>query len=236
MKRNLVSVGAAALMMAVMTVPAYAQGGDDDSMSSRNAAESVLRKTTQTVTNAVDDTIKSATDDAKATTTSVKTLREQIEAKRAELKNEIQQKLDSRKQKLEGRRLAQCENRQASINNLLSKSAQIGQDRLTLIKDFETRAMDFAAKKNLANADIDAAKEAADSAEAVATAAIDVMSSTTFDCSMIDGANPTESIKTTREAKHTALKDYRAAVVHLIQVIKSAFSAQQASEDTGAQS
>lgn len=236
MKRKFVSLGAAALMVAVMTAPAYAQGGSDDSTTSGNTVENILRKTTETVTTTVDDTTKSATDDAKATTTSVKTLREQIEAKRAELKSEIQQKLDARKQKLEGRRLAQCENRQASINNLISKSAQIGQDRLTLIKDFETRAMEFATKKNLANADIEAAKEAADAAEADATAAVDVMSSTTFDCSMIDGANPTENIKTTREAKHTALKDYRAAVVHLIQVIKSAFSAQQSSEETGAQS
>lgn len=240
MSRKLVLTSLAAFLVVAVAAPAYAQGGSDDGTTKTNeTAEHTVNTATNTVSPTDDDSTTKVPDDASGKNddpkTSLRSQRQEIEAKRASLKSEIQSKLDARKEKLAGRRLAQCQNRQESINNLISKSAQIGKDRVAIIKDVETKVKDFYAKKNLSSPDYDTALAAADSAEASAQAAVDVMGTTTFDCTSIDGANPSETIKATQEAKHQALVTFRAAVVHLIQVVKAAHATQQSSASNGAQ-
>jgi hypothetical protein len=237
MIRKLVLTGVVTFIFVGLASPAYAQNGSDDAV--QNTAKNLVN----TVNKTTDDTVAKTDDTVKSTTEStthelrdtIQSERQQIESHKSELKDQIQNKLENRQQKLEGRRLAQCENRQKSINELMDKSVVIGKNRLAHIQQVEQRVKDFYTKKSLSSEQYDAAVQAANQAEISASAAIDVMDSTVFDCTKIDGAAPSDSIRTIRSAKHQALDNYRAAVVNLIKVVKDAYSAQQSEAATGVQ-
>lgn len=156
---------------------------------------------------------------------------ERIAQRKAELQLKLQQKREDRKERLEGRRLAQCQNRQDNINRLMQKSVETGRRHLENIQRVETSVKTFAEKKSIDSESYQASLQDVDEKEAAAIASIDVMEAETFDCSMIDGAKPAFMIRTVREAKQTAMRDYRDSVVQLIQSVKDAFASTQSADD-----
>lgn len=212
MKRTLILPILTAIVTVGIAAPAYAREGTDDTSSGTGTVVKTTESTDTTTTTKTDDTNTSSTE-----------LRDRIEARKTELEDKLKQKLDDRKEKLEGRRLARCQNRETAINNLIDKSAALGKERLARIQAIENGVKAFYEKQQLSSTEYDAALQAADEKQAAAVAALEVVDTETFSCDQVDGANPSDTIKTTNVAKRTALKDYRDSVQQLIKVVRQAF-------------
>lgn len=219
MKQMLIIPALTAIVVLGMAAPAYARGGDSTSSTDNHGD---LAETAQTVDNNVSSDTESAASDSAS---HAKTLSERIEARTTELENELNEKKEAHKEKLAGRRLEQCQNRQANINSLLNKSVTIGRDRLARIQSIEDGVKAFYVNQHLSSAQYDATLQAVDEKQAAATAALNVIDAQPFDCSQVDGAKPSDTIKTTFALKRNALKDYRDSVQELIRVVRQAFVA-----------
>lgn len=215
MIQKVIIVAVAAIAILAGTSPAYAE------------REGVLSETTHGATDKLESTTKTVVDDTAKTVSkvedSVLTQKERVEAHKAELRDKLSQQAAARKEKLEGRRLAQCENRQKHINDLLDKSLANGRLQLDNIQRVQQRVTEFYAKQKLASTDYEAALVKADTAKANALATFDVMGDQTFDCQTVDGAKPSLFIQETHQAKKDALDAYRQSVIELIHVTKQAF-------------
>lgn len=153
--------------------------------------------------------------------------RSQVEQKRAKLQERLEKKLSERKEKLEGRRLAQCQNRQEMVNRLMIKSQEVGKNRLAKIQHLEEGVKAFYVKQELASDAYDTAVAVADEKEAAAVAALDVLATLKFDCSKVDGTNPSGVLKEAHHTKRQALDEYRKSVKQLFVVVREAFTAKK---------
>ncbi len=184
----------------------------------------------------VESTVSTVTNDgiANATTSvseKIASQREKIEARKAELRQKLEQKSAERKQKLEGRRLAQCQNRQTRINDLMVKSSDVSGKHLANIQKFEESIRTFAEKKAIDSEAFVAQAADVDAKEASAIVAIEFTSSQQFDCSVVDAEAPSGALKTARETKRTALHDYRESVIQLIKLVKQEFAQTQSAKE-----
>jgi hypothetical protein len=218
--RKLIITGAAAVLLLGATPALALEGVTDRAGSAVERVQEDTKKVTNEVRNTVESTVQS-TDD---TLTSQK---ERIEARKTELKQRLEAKATERKERLEGRRLAQCQNRQTNINELMDKSANVGREKLARIQGFEQAIKDFYVKQELTTAAYDDVVASVDAAEGEAIAALDAMDSWQYDCEAIDGQRPTEQIQLNREAKREGLKAYRDSVQELLKVVREAFVAKQ---------
>ncbi len=157
--------------------------------------------------------------------------REQIDARKAELKQKLEAKTDARKQKLEGRRLAQCQNRQDRINELMVKSSDVSNRHLENIQKFEASVTTFAEKKSINSEAYVTQLAKVDANEVIAEDAIKITASQQFDCLAVDAQLPAGTLKTAREEKRGALRDYRQSVIDLIKIVKQEFAQTQASKE-----
>lgn len=219
MVRKLVIGAAAAIVVIAGSSTTFAFG----EVSPENTVRSTVKQVESTTTNVANDT----TTRVNQVKDAVAAQKEQIESRKAELRDRLTQKANERKEKLEGRRLAQCENRQQRINALIDKTVTNGRTHLANIQRVEQRVAEFYAKKELSSTEYDAALAEADQAEAAAIAVLDVIATQDFDCQAVDGAKPSETLRTIRETKKAALQAYRQSVVELIKVAKQAFVAQE---------
>ena len=212
----------ATLVVALTAAPAYAVGEVRESVTNVvNKAERTVESTT-TQTEAI---VKSTTEEAtKPLNERVKSQQEQIESRKEELKQKLDQKATERKAKLEGARLAQCQNRQDNINELIGKSVTNDRERLQRIQRFEEGIKAFYEKQELTSEAYDPAVQKVDQAEAGAIAALDIIANQEFDCLMVDGVKPSDTIKSVHESKREALKAYRDNVEELLKVVREAFA------------
>lgn len=225
MPRKLIITGAAAVMLLGATPALALEGVSDRPGSAVERLQDDAEKATNGVRTTVETTVQ-ATDEKLASQ------KERIEARKAELRERLEAKATERKERLEGRRLAQCQNRQENINELMDKSAGVGREKLTRIQGFEQAIKDFYVKQELTADTYDAVVASVDTAEAEAVAALDTMDSWQYDCAEIDGQRPTEQIQLNREAKRESLKAYRDSVQELLKVVREAFVLkQQEAED-----
>lgn len=222
MQRNTIITAIAVVVALSGSVQVYAQEGPESEQ--RGTTNKVVRTVETNVTRTEAGTKEVA--EGAATTGEDKVLSQQdrIEARKAELKERMEQKAAERKEKLEGRRLAICQNRQGKINALIDKSAGIGKAKLARIQAFEAGIAKFYTDQNLTSDVYDAALAAADEKEALAIAALNAVAEQQFDCTAIDGAKPSDTIKSVHETKRLALKEYRTSVQELLKVVREAFT------------
>lgn len=218
--KTLVAVGVA-VALAASSAPVYAREaeGTDD----RRSVVNEVKQTVDDTSGAVDDSVE------KTAAERVTAQKEQIEARKAELEAKLRQRHAERKERLEGRRLAICQNRETAINELLDKSASNGKEHLARIQRFEEGVKRFYDKKELSSPEYDAAVLVVDQKEGEAIAALNVLDTQQFDCTTLDGASPSASIKESRETKHAALRAYRDSVIDLLHIVKATFAATQTS-------
>lgn len=212
--------------VALSSAPVYARESNEvnDRKPVVSEVKQAVETTTETESSEVEKTLEDREQGARDRAA---VQRDQMEMRKAELEAKLRQKQAERKEKLEGRRLAMCENRQANINTLLDKSAQKGQERIARIQRFEEGVKRFYDEKNLVSEEYDAANSAVGEMKAKAEAALTVLDQEQFSCDMVDGAKPSDTLKESREMKHTALKAYRDSVINLLHVVKAAFAEQQ---------
>jgi len=217
MKRTLIIPALTAVVVVAVAAPAYAH----EDTTEQNDDNGGLVKT-------VENTVTRTTDDTKESLTS---LRDRIEARKTELEDKLKQTQEHRQENLEVSRLAQCQNREAAINSLLDKSVAIGKARLAKIQGIENGVKAFYEKQQLSSTEYDAVLQTVDEKQAAAVAALEVVENEDFSCSEVDGAKPSDTIRSAHEAKRTALNEYRASVQQLIKVVRQAFVAKvQAAE------
>lgn len=142
---------------------------------------------------------------------------EQNKEKTVEKRVEVKTKLDDNK-------LKTCQNREKSINNIMSNIAQRGTKQLDVFTKISDRTQAFYKDKGLSVtnydelvADVNAKKTAAE-----ATVAQVKTTSLTFKCDGTDPKGASASFKTSLEAEKSALKAYKTAIKNLIKAIKSA--------------
>lgn len=217
-----------------MAAPAYAISIDpvDRITSDGNDLLKNVEKTVDGVRDTIDSSVDNAGKIGEKVEERVKSERERVEDKKTEFREELKLDKVERKQKLEGRRLAQCQNREGSINGLMKKSANVGKERLAKIQQYETGIKNFYTEQGLSSDAYEAAVALVDERKTAAVAAVDVVEAHKFDCGTMDGAAPSGELKQMRVAKRQALDEYRGSVKALLKVVKDAFEAKNAESDT----
>ena len=114
---------------------------------------------------------------------------------------------------------------------LIDKSIAVGREKLTRIQSFEQRIKDFYVNQALASEGYEAAVASVDEKEAAAIAALDVIDDRDFNCELVDGDKPSDSIRSAHEAKRMALNEYRAGIKQLMAVVRQAFVDKQQVQD-----
>lgn len=226
--RKKLSLVVAAIATALCT-GSVAMALENQTLRERDGAVSQVEKKDEA-------TVKSVTNDRVVNTTQtvsdkVTAQREQVEQRKAELRLKLEQRASERKEKLEGRRLAQCQNRQTRINELMIKSADVSQRHLENVRKFEESIRTFAAKKSIESETFISLAQEVDEKEAAAEAALEVTATQKFDCSTLDAQMPSGELKTARETKRTALQDYRESVIQLIKLVKQEFAQTQSAKE-----
>ena len=217
-------------LAALMTVtPAFAL--HDVSETSRQV-RSEASKTLEANVDGVSNKVATAMESTQTVSERLADQKQQIEDRKLALRELIDAKKAERKSKLEGRRLAQCQNRQDRINELLSKSVENGRRHVDNIKGFEQQVTAFAEKKALDAATYQEALNDVTLKEGVARSAVDVMETQTFDCTTVDGSKPSDIVRTTREEKQAAVREYRDSVIVYLQTVKAAFAGTQSQDET----
>jgi predicted nucleic acid-binding protein len=146
--------------------------------------------------------------------------KQKVEERKTAIKERIETAKTERATKLADKRLEQCEKREARVNTIFTKATERNTKQLAVFQKIEERVKAFYVSKNITAEGYEAAAQNADDKEAVAVAAIEASTETTFDCATADGAKPGSAIKEAMTARHTALKDYRTAIKDLILVVK----------------
>lgn len=210
----------------ILPAPVFAQGNANDDQ--RRGVLNFLEKTVDDTVDATSDTTTRVVRETRETISEkVTSQKERVEERKAEIRQEMSERAEKKKEKLEGRRLAQCQNRQEAINKLMMKSVDTGKAKLARIQSFEEAIKTFYAEKNLVAEGYDEAVAAADAKEAGAIAALEVMAGQTYQCSSVDGANPSGEIRAVHDGKREALKQYRDSVQTLLLTVKSSFEVKE---------
>lgn len=224
----------ATVVVAGVATPVLAYEGQNDLPSSArqhvDEGKSRIQKTMNDTRENVEQARNELKDARVQAAETVKSQKEQIETRRAELKQRLETARSERKAELSDKRLELCQQRQDKINQLIAASAKFGRERLTHIQNVEARVKEFYSRKNLASTEYDAALSVVDEKEALATAAVEVVESQTFECTKVDGSKPSGEIKSLHETKHQALNDYRDSLKQLIQIVKAAAQAVKADD------
>ncbi len=131
-------------------------------------------------------------------------------------------------------KLKACENRQASITNIMARIGDRGQKQIDLFTKISDRVQAFYVEKGNTLATYDSLVTAATDAKTKAQTAVDDTKATTveFDC---DGDNPrgvAETFKANAISQKAAIKDYKTAVKNLIVGVKSVQSTTNETETT----
>lgn len=147
---------------------------------------------------------------------------EQKELRRSELKQQIESKKNEHKERLADKRLETCQKRQTKINALIQESGQFGRQKLTRIQAVEAQVKEFYVREALSSSEYETATRLVDEKEARADAAVSIAESQSFDCNQVDGLAPSSEIKLLREARNTALEEYRSSLKQLVQIVKAA--------------
>ena len=228
LKKLIITGGLVGMLSVTASVSVFALDDSDRSGSSRDQLQNRVKSEVTEVEREVETESERVNDRVKE---QVIAQQEQVEDRKSELKASLEQMRAERKEKLEGRRLAMCQNRQDSINALISKSKDNGMTHLANIQRVEAGVRNFVDKKQLSSDAITAAGDIVDQKEAAAKDALAVLEQQSFSCDSVNAAKPTGELKAIREAKQSALREYRASVVDYIKVVKAAFVASvQASE------
>lgn len=226
MSRNKLVVAVALALALTGSVPVLARGETNE--VERESVRDRIEQTVQSTDDTVKSTVQTVNDGAED---KLGSRQERIDAKKAEIQQKLDAKASERKVKLEGRRLAQCQNRQANINALLNKSLNVGQAKLERIQNFEAAIIKFYEEKELSSDAYEAAKADSAAKGVSATAALESIQTTTFECTDVDAGKPSDTIKTAHEMKRNALKEYRDSVQELLKVVREAFAAKAGAED-----
>lgn len=181
---------------------------------------------TSAYTKAMDGDGATATESTMTTQQRARTITEL----KAEIRQKITTNLENRVTKLETNRLQICQNHQQKINDIFSKATEQNKKQSAVFQDIQAKVEKFYTDNNLSSADYADAVAKADSLEVEAAAVIEVSTETTFDCVTADGTNPGQVIKSTMEARHSALKAYRTSVKDLIIIVKKANSEKNAAD------
>ena len=155
-----------------------------------------------------------------------------VSDRKAAMQQKLADKKAERTTKLEAKRLEVCEKRQSRINEIISRGTERNTKQLGVFQAIEDKVVKFYEDKNLSSDGYTAALADADAKEAVAVAAIEVSTETTFDCATADGEKPGAVIKQAMVTRHQALKDYRTAIKELIVVVKKALGTRDSSTST----
>lgn len=156
----------------------------------------------------------------------VQSHREQIQLKREKMIQELEARRTEKRTMLAEKRLELCEQRQTRINQLIDKSSATARERLAFIQSFESRVVEFYEREGLDSSEYEAAVTLVNEREATATAAIEVIEGTSFECSRVDGENPSREIKQMHATKVASLNEYRDSVKQLIRIVKAAYEQQ----------
>lgn len=221
-----------AIAVITLTIPApvFAESNSEDT-NKDDSVDRVSRTVDDTVTTTKEKVTDSVDDDSEGRRVAVLSREEQITAKKLELQEKLAQRLEDRKAKLEGRRLAKCENRQAAINKLIDKSASTGQAKFDRIKAFKDGIIGFYTDQSLKSDQYESLLADVESKEAGAQAALETMADQTFECSMVDGTDPSATIKQVHESKRESLKDYRDSVQALLENVRTTFAQMKETQD-----
>ena len=221
-----------AIAVIALTIPApvFAESNSEDT-NKNDLVERVSRTVDDTVTTTKESETESVDDKTDSTRVAVFSREDQISSKKTELKEKLAQRLEDRKSKLEGRRLAKCENRQVAINKLIEKSAATGQAKFDRIKAFKEGIVGFYTDNSLNSDQYESLLADVESKEADAQAALETMADQTFECSLVDGTDPSATIKQVHESKRESLKDYRDSVQALLVDVRTAFAQTKETQD-----
>lgn len=230
MLRNKVLAGVT--IAAVLVVPAPVLAVEGSHESERSGVLHNLEKTVESTVDTTRGVTKTVVEETTSTLQSkAATQKERIEARKAELKAEKAKRVEEKKEKLEGRRLARCQNRQEKINDLIDKSASVGQAKLARIQSFEAAIKQFYVDQSLTSESYEAAVASVDAKEAEAIAALETLDAQDYDCADADGANPSGEIRAVHDAKRESLKQYRDSVQELLRVVREAFATKKEALD-----
>lgn len=225
MIRTKILAGVTIASALILPAPVFAQ---ESAEPSRSGLLNTVEKTVEsTVDSARGATKPVAQDVANTVTERVLSKKEQVEARKVELKQEMTKRAEEKKEKLDGQRLARCQNRQSTIDELMVKSQGVGQAKLARIQSFEAALKKFYADQGLVSDSYGTATANADATEAAAIAALEVMDDRTHDCEDVDAKDPAGEIRSLREGKRNALNQYRDSVQELLKVIRAAFAAKE---------
>lgn len=228
MKRILALGGLIAVAAVTSVTPAFAL--EDELRETSREVRSESGRRVESATRESDDKLARTTETVESNSDDLMERKQSLEDRKTELRERLEKKALDRKSKLEGRRLAQCQNRQDQINGLITKGTEKSQRHFANIEAFEARITTFADKKSINSEAYAAALIDVQEKKATATSAIEVMGSVPFDCVKVDGDKPADGVKTIREAKQNALRDYRDSVIQLLQAVKAEFAATQSEQ------
>lgn len=144
-------------------------------------------------------------------------------------KAEATKKVEAAKTKLADAKLKACQNREASITNIMARLSDRGQKQVDLFTKIAERTETFYTNKGKTLATYDTLVADVSAKKSAAQEAVDTVKSTSveFKC---DGDNPKGVAFTFKESLKTqiaALKEYRTAVKNLIVGVKSVQSTTQ---------
>lgn len=169
-------------------------------------------------------------DEVTTTSDSNKTRGEELKSQLQELK---QQRQASRQQKLEAAKLKACENREAKITAIMTRSITRAEKQLALFTKISERVKTFYTEKGRVVANYDDLVAAVDTAKAEAEANLETLKGVDFECSAEDPKGDIEAFKLALKSINQDLKDYRTSVKNLIVGVKSAQSTAAQTEDGG---
>lgn len=221
---------AVAVIALTIPAPVFAESNSEDTKND-DLVDRVSRTVDDTVTTTKEKVSESVDDETEGPRVAVLSREDQISAKKSELKEKLAQRLEDRKTKLEGRRLAKCENRQAAINELIDKSASTGQAKFDRIKAFKEGIVGFYTDQSLKSDQYESLLADVELKEADAQAALETMADQSFDCSAVDGADPSATIKQVHQSKRESLKNYRDSVQELLVNVRTTFAQTKEAQD-----
>ena len=139
-----------------------------------------------------------------------------------ELKEERQA---NKQERLEANKLRVCEQREAKIKAIMTRSITRAEKQLALFDKIAERVKGFYVDKGRTVANYDELVAAVDAAKAAAEANLETLKNLeAFDCDAEDPKGNAEAFKLALKSINSDLKDYRAAVNNLIVGVKSAQS------------
>lgn len=144
-----------------------------------------------------------------------------------------QKRQENKQQRLAANKLRACQNRQARIAAIMSRSITRAEKQLELFTTIAERVKAFYVQKGRTVANYNDLVAAADAAKAKAQTNLDTLKALDgFDCSSEDPKGDIEAFKLALHSINSDLKDYRTAVKNLIVGVKSAQST-AAKEENG---